>query len=71
MNFAVVMRYAIMILSATAAVMGVLIMTGLLVPRSLPEQFRLIIGAVVFLYGIYRFSIAYFQKSKAKHDESL
>jgi hypothetical protein len=56
-----VVRYVILALSAAAAVCGVMIIAGLLVPvqESVPEQYRIIIGALVTLYGIYRFVIAY------------
>jgi hypothetical protein len=61
-----IVRYVILALSAAAAVCGVLIMAGLLVPvqASLPEQFRIAIGAVVSLYGIYRFVVAYFKPTR-------
>jgi len=38
---------------------GVLVMVGLLVPVYFPEQFRIIMGVVVFLYGLYRFVVSY------------
>ena len=45
-------------------VMGVLVMAGFLVPRYFPSEYRVILGAVVFLYGTYRFAIGWFQKPK-------
>jgi hypothetical protein len=61
-----VVRYVILALSAAAAVCGVLIMAGLLVPvqESIPDQYRIIIGAVVTLYGIYRFVVAYIKPTR-------
>jgi hypothetical protein len=53
-------RYAVLALSAAAMVFGVLIILGVLVPVQgvLPDQYRIIAGAVVVLYGLYRFVIA-------------
>jgi prolipoprotein diacylglyceryltransferase len=52
-------RVIILILSAGAMVIGALVVAGVLVPRSLPEEFRLVAGIVVFLYGLYRFVVEY------------
>jgi len=41
-------------------VLGILVMAGVLVPVYLPNQFGVIFGAVIFLYGLYRFVITYF-----------
>ena len=62
MNYNVVFRYTILVISSLAMGAGVLIMVGVLVPRNLPEQYGLLIGVVVFLYGAYRFAIAYFRR---------
>ena len=62
------LRYVILAVSAAAAVVGIMIMGGWLVPRNFPEQYRVVVGAVVFLYGVYRFVIAYFRNPKVKYD---
>ena len=64
MNVTPIFRYTILGVSAAAMVLGVMVMIGLLVPRNLPEQFRVVVGAVVFLYGAYRFVVAYFRNSR-------
>lgn len=64
MNATDVFRYTILIISAAAMALGVLIIAGVLVPRNFPEQFRVIMGIVVFLYGLYRFVIAYYRSSR-------
>ncbi len=62
MDFVSVLRYSVLAVSAAAMVVGVLVMIGYLVPRYFPEDYRLIMGAVVFLYGAYRFAITYFRQ---------
>jgi len=64
MNFTAIIRYIIMALSSALMVLGVLVIAGLLVPRLFPDQYRVILGIVVFLYGAYRFSVAYVRRPK-------
>lgn len=52
-------RVIILVLSSGAMVIGALVVAGVLVPRNLPEEFRLVTGIVVFLYGLYRFVVEY------------
>ncbi|MDH3251971.1 MAG: hypothetical protein OEM41_04215 [Ignavibacteria bacterium] len=61
MNVNAVLRYVLLVLSSAAMAVGVLVMMGTL-HVNFPEQFRVIVGAVVFLYGGYRFVISYFRK---------
>jgi len=63
MNVVVMFRYTILAVSAAAMVVGVLIITGLLVPRNLPEEFRVIMGIVIVLYGAYRFMITVYRRT--------
>ncbi len=58
-----VMRYTILVVSAAVTVVGLLVIIGILEPRGFPEQYRVLLGAVVTLYGIYRFVIAYYRQS--------
>jgi hypothetical protein len=61
-RFQVVFRYTILTISSAAMVVGLLVIVGVLVPKNLPDQYGVLIGAVIFLYGAYRFSIAYFKR---------
>lgn len=69
MNIASVLRYSVLAVSALAMVVGVLAMAGFLVPRYFPEQYRVIFGAVVFLFGAYRFALTYFRSKALNRDE--
>jgi hypothetical protein len=57
-------RYAILALSMALMILGVCVMAGFRVPTYFPAEYRVILGLVVFLYGAYRFSIAYFRRAK-------
>lgn len=64
MAFSVVFRYTIFGLSIAVMVLGVLFTFGVIAPANVSEQFRIIMGTVIFLYGAYRFTVAYFRKSQ-------
>jgi len=61
-----VLWYLILVLSAAAMVFGVLVMVGVLIPArgAFPDHMRIIIGAVIFLYGMYRFLIGYYRRRR-------
>lgn len=48
-----------MVLSSAVMLAGLTVATGTVHLRNVPDQFRLVLGTVVFLYGLYRFVIAY------------
>lgn len=67
-GLSLVMRYVAMGVSAAVMIAGVVLMGGW-VTANFPEQYRVILGAVVFLYGAYRFVIVYFRGRGANRDE--
>ena len=71
MNAASVLRTVILVLAAGAMAVGVAVMAGWLVPSNLPDRFRIPIGAVVFLYGAYRFIVAWFRTAGERGHETL
>jgi len=56
-----VLNVVVMVLSSAVMLVGVLAIVGMLVPVYIPEQYRIIVGVVVFLYGLYRFVLSYFR----------
>ncbi len=69
MNISSVLRYSVLAVSTAAMIVGVLVMVGHLVPKYFPEQYRVVIGAVVFLYGAYRFALTFFRHRGLNRDE--
>jgi hypothetical protein len=61
-NLGVVLRIIVLVLSIGAMLAGAAVMLGLLVPHNVPEEFRFLIGIVIFLYGAYRFTVGYYRK---------
>lgn len=62
MQLAPVLRWVVLALATGAMLAGAAIIAGLLVPSRLPEEFRVVLGAVILLYGVYRFVIAWFRR---------
>ena len=48
-------RYFGYTVSAIFLISGILIITGLVIPTTLAPEFRIMLGVVVILYGIFRF----------------
>jgi hypothetical protein len=69
-NIAAVLRIVILVVASGAMAVGVAVMAGLLVPTNLPAQFSIPIGAVVFLYGAYRFVVTYQRPREARRHEA-
>jgi hypothetical protein len=61
-----IVRYTVMILAAAVAMAGILVMTGLLVNVAVDRDIRSVMGAAIFLYGVYRFTVAYFRRPGRK-----
>jgi positive regulator of sigma E activity len=65
-----VLRYVVLVLSAAVMVVGILIVAGILAPRYFSEErFRIVIGAVVFLYGAYRFVVTFYRGRGLNRDD--
>ena len=56
-----ILNLVVMVLAAAVMLVGVLAILGMLIPVYIPEQYRIIVGVVVFLYGLYRFVLSYFR----------
>jgi hypothetical protein len=61
-----VLRIVALAGSAALAGFGVLVMAGVFEPPNFPRDYRIILGAVVTLYGIYRFAVAYYRRDRER-----
>jgi hypothetical protein len=69
MTVARFLRYFGYTASTTLSIVGILIIAGLLIPSYIPSQFRVLLGIVLVLYGIFRFVSLRFKKPD--NEESL
>lgn len=58
------LNLTVIVVSTVVMLVGVLVVIGKLVPVYFPDQFRIIVGVVVFLYGLYRFVLSYFRMKR-------
>jgi uncharacterized membrane protein HdeD (DUF308 family) len=57
------LRYFGYAASTTLSLTGILIIAGLLIPSYVPSKFRVLLGVVLLLYGIFRFVSLRFKRS--------
>ncbi len=55
-------RSVILILAAALAVTGLLMLTGVLDRGGISRELRIALGAAVFLYGSYKFTVTWFRQ---------
>ena len=54
-----VLRAAVLVLSTGVMIAGLALALGFVRMKNLPDEFRLVAGIVVFLYGLYRFVLTF------------
>lgn len=64
MTVAKFLRYFGYAASTMLSLLGVLIIVGLLIPSYVPSNFRVVLGVVLVLYGIFRFVSLRFKKTE-------
>ena len=48
---------------------GILVISGSIVPSYVPENFRIMVGVVLVLYGLYRPAMIYGKNKKGRRDD--
>jgi hypothetical protein len=66
MDLNTILRIVIRVISVAVMGIGILAMAGLLVPVYFPAEYRLILGVVVFLYGLYRFVLTFSRQRRSE-----
>lgn len=59
-----VMRYIAYFAAILFILFGIAILAGYFIKESVPEQFRIMAGIVLILYGAFRFVTTYFKKNQ-------
>lgn len=65
------MLYLGYVLSACLFVGGVIVATGLFMPPTMPQKFRIMFGVVMLLYGVYRFIHLRIKQQQRNEDRFL
>ena len=59
-----IVRVTIVVLSSGVMVIGIALIVGVASLRSVPGEWRTVVGIVVFLYGLYRLVRAVFRRER-------
>ena len=59
------------VFSAILFVGGLVIASGLFMPPTMPQKFRIMFGVVMLLYGVYRFVNIRIKQQQRNEDRSL
>ncbi len=59
-----VMRYIAYFAAILFIIFGIAILAGYFIKESIPEQFRIMAGIVLILYGAFRFVTTFFKKNQ-------
>lgn len=57
--------------AATTSTLGVLVLFGMLLPETAPNQVRVTFGLVLALLGVYRFAITRVRVLQSRRDEDV
>jgi prolipoprotein diacylglyceryltransferase len=63
------MKYFAYVIAAIFILLGAAIIAGYFISGNYPAEFRIIIGIVLILYGIFRIVTTYFKKNDSKYIE--
>ena len=65
------MLYFGYVLSAFLCICGIIVATGLFMPPTMPQKFRIMFGVVMLLYGVYRFVHLRIKQQQKNEDRFL
>ncbi len=61
-----IMKYFAFAISILFVLLGIAILSGFLMNQGLPKQFKIMVGIVLVLYGIFRFLMTLFKKNQTR-----
>jgi hypothetical protein len=65
-----VVKTIILVLSTGVMIIGIALMAGKGTITSIPSEFRVVAGIVIFLYGLHRFVLAVMRRERTDHHEA-
>ncbi len=65
------MVYVGYVMSGFLFLCGIVVATGIYMPPTMPQKFRIMFGIVMLLYGVYRFVNIRFQQQQRNEDRFL
>lgn len=59
-----IMKYIAYVVAALFVVLGIAILSGWFIQSNFPSQFRITVGIVLILYGVFRIVATYYKKAE-------
>ncbi|MBI1806116.1 MAG: hypothetical protein HYR76_03565 [Ignavibacteria bacterium] len=57
------------ITASAILIVGIIVLTGFIIPSYVPENYRIIMGVAMVLYGVYRLTMLRIKQRKMKRDD--
>lgn len=70
MNLELILRIVSVCTSSLILVIGVLMLTGTLIPQAIPERFRVMMGSLMVVYAAYRLWMLWMKRPKAQVNDA-
>ncbi len=71
MNFELILKIISFITASLILLLGIIITTGFMLPPNIPSNFRVMLGVMMMMYGVYRVTMLWvkFRRSKNEVEE--
>ena len=64
-----ILRIISYVTASLILVLGIIVAGGVFLPDYVPLNFRIILGGIMILYGLYRIAMIHFRKRSARNEE--
>ena len=68
MDLQLVLRIISFVTASLVLIVGILVATGIMMPAYIPDNFRIIMGIAMIMYGIYRIAMLWLKRQKVDSD---
>jgi hypothetical protein len=69
MNFELILRVLSVLTVSLIVILGLMLLSGFLIPPAVPERLRLMMGTLMLVYGAYRIWVLWMKRPKPTSDD--
>jgi len=70
MSAQLILRIVGSITAGLVLIVGIIILTGSLIPSSVPENYRVVLGIVMVIYGTYRIVMIWMKQRQERNKDA-
>ena len=70
MSAQLILRIVGSITAGLVLIVGIIVLTGSLIPSSVPENYRVVLGIVMVIYGTYRIVMIWMKKRQERNKDA-